>query len=165
MLLSVHLMISAYSVNINNLTASILTELQLFYGSGDNYPGRSIYRYLSLYRIHPRFFNPHDPFDGCIEEIHSGLVRFTLESDKMCHALTGVSAFNAKYLRQSFIHRCIDDARASGADPSHAQTISLAGTPIFLGNGEPDVGQSAGVDRTQSRITLVDAFCCDRRSP
>ena len=75
---------------------------------------RSICRYLSLYRIYPRFFNPHDPSDCCIAEIHSELVRFILESDKICHALTGASAFNAKYLRQSFIHHCIDLARVSG---------------------------------------------------
>lgn len=77
---------------------------------------KSVYRCLSLYRIYPRFFNPQDPSDSCIEEIQSELARFILESDGMRRGLTCTSAFNAGYLRQSFIHRCIDSARVSGND-------------------------------------------------
>jgi hypothetical protein len=81
-----------------------------------NQTAGSVYRTLSLHRIYPCFFSPYDPFDSCIEDIVSELVRFILESDKMCQGLTLASSFQFKYLRQSFIHRCIDSARVSGKD-------------------------------------------------
>lgn len=96
-------------------------HIQDWLGSPDgirllNQTAGAVCRYLSLYRIYPRFFNPNDPSISSIEEIRSELVRFILESGKVCQVLTGASSFHAKYLRQSFIHRCIDSVRVSGGD-------------------------------------------------
>lgn len=77
---------------------------------------RSVFRYLSIYRIHPPFWNPGHSPEPIIEEIVSELTIFLLDAAPARQAPMLGTAQCGNYLKWAFIRKCIDRCRVSGAD-------------------------------------------------
>jgi hypothetical protein len=77
---------------------------------------QSVSRYLSIYRIHPHFCNPHHSFDQLLEEVRSELAVFILDSVQVQQIVAFSAAKRGNFLKWAFIRRCIDQCRTSGTD-------------------------------------------------
>jgi hypothetical protein len=77
---------------------------------------QAVSRYLSIYRIHPGFCNPHHSFDQLVEEVRSELAVFILDSVQVRKTLAFSAPMRASFLKWAFIRRCIDQCRTSGTD-------------------------------------------------